>query len=110
MLNYVEATQGASSSILKTRIWKGLGLSMLVFLLGAAEAAVPMESERSSLGKRADQILSENKACVAIDDGCTTCSLGGRELICSAPRIACIPHEMKCTLTSSGRVDEEAYK
>ncbi len=110
MLNSVKTNRELSSNILKTRIWNGLGLSMLVLLLGAAETPVPVESERSSLGKRADQIISENKACIAIDDGCITCSLNGRELVCSTPRIACIPHEMKCMLTSSGYVDGAAYK
>jgi hypothetical protein len=36
--------------------------------------------------------------------------LGGRELVCSTPRIACIPHELKCTLTSSGHVDGGANR
>ncbi len=110
MLNSVTTNRELSSNILKTRIWNGLGLSMLVLLLGAAETPVPVESERSSLAEAADQILSENKTCTAIDDGCITCSLGGRELVCSTPRIACIPHELKCTLTSSGHVDGGANR
>lgn len=110
MLTSVKATREPSSNILKTRIWNSLGLSMMVFLLGAAETPVPVESERSSLERRADQILSEERACTAIDDGCITCSLSGRELVCSTPRIACIPHEMKCSLTSSGHIGGAAYK
>lgn len=110
MPNSVKTNRELSSNILKTRIWNGLGLSMLVLLLGAAETPVPVESERPSLVEAADQILSENKTCTAIDDGCITCSLGGRELVCSTPRIVCIPHELKCTLTSSGHVDGGANR
>lgn len=110
MLNPVKTNRELSSNILKTRIWNGLGLSMLVLLLGAAEAPVSVESERSSLAKAADQILSENKTCTAIDDGCITCAVNGGGLVCSTPRIACIPHEMKCTLTSSGHVDGGANR
>ncbi|WLF96466.1 hypothetical protein Q5698_12645 [Brucella intermedia] len=110
MLNSVKINREVSSNILKTRIWKGLGLSMLVFLFGAAEAPVTAESEKFSLEKRADQILSENKACIAVDDGCITCALKGRELVCSTPRTACIPHELKCTLTSMGQIDGATYK
>ena len=106
VLNSVKANRSLSSNILKARIWKGLELSMLAFLLGAAEAPVPLEPEGASLSKTVERILRENKACIAIDDGCITCAVNGAELVCSTPRITCIPRELECTLSFKSDDDE----
>lgn len=109
MLKSVEANSNEYENGLKIkiRIRNGLGLSLLVLLLGAGEPPIQVELESSSLRQAANKILSENKTCISIDNGCITCAVNGGELVCSTPRIACIAHEFKCTMTSRGHVEGE---
>lgn len=112
MLKSVEAkcNEYENGLKIKIRIRNGLGLSLLVLLLGAGDPPIQVELESSSLRQAANKILDENNACVAIDNGCVSCALNGSELVCSTPRITCIAHDYRCSMTSRGHIDVKVNK
>ncbi|WP_454623533.1 hypothetical protein [Brucella anthropi] len=84
---------------------------MAFYIIGAKEEANSAEQPSNfNAPKAVDQFLEKNKACIAIDDGCITCAVNGSELVCSTPRIACVPRELDCTLALKPNDDDGRKK
>ena len=81
-------------------MFKSLSVLMAFYIIAAREQANSADQPSNfNPPKAVDQFLEKNKACIAIDDGCINCAVNGGDLVCSTPRIACIPRELNCTLT-----------
>ncbi len=81
-------------------MFQSISMLMTLLIVGAREEANSTEQPSNFKAPKAvDQFLEKNKACIAIDDGCINCAVNGGDLVCSTPRIACIPRKLNCTLT-----------
>lgn len=91
--------------------FKIISMSMALYIVWAREKANSTEQPSNfNAPKAVDQFLEKNKACIAIDDGCINCAVNGGDLVCSTPRIACIPRELNCTLTLKPEDDDGRKK
>lgn len=90
---------------------QSLSILTVLYIVGASEEANSTEQQINfSSPKAVDQFLKQNNTCIAMDDGCTTCAVNRGELVCSMPRIACIPRELECTLSFKSDDDDGSGK